>query len=183
MPGIKSESTVKDETGELDQGDVVKQEEPKHESRADEGIKVEASVKPEEETPREPTDEEESREEPRSKKRKVADRADMDEDAVEAFVNENGENYIELSNKRRATVREFKGSTLIDLREYYTDKSGEEKPGAKGLSLTAEQWVKLKNAIPQIDAWVAAAESRTSKKPESGASKNGRGKGRGRVRS
>ena len=54
MPGIKSESTVKDETGELDQGDVVKQEEPKHESRADEGIKVEASVKPEEETPREP---------------------------------------------------------------------------------------------------------------------------------
>lgn len=54
MPGIKSESTTKDEMDELDGENPLKQEEPKRESPADEGTKVEASVKPEEETSREP---------------------------------------------------------------------------------------------------------------------------------
>ncbi|KAJ9107659.1 hypothetical protein QFC21_001119 [Naganishia friedmannii] len=107
----------------------------KDETKVEKNVKDEAAV---------PTndDEDEDEEEvaPRTKKRKVAAAPDPDYDEVsEELVNENGEHYIELSNKRRATVREFKGSTLIDLREYYTDKAGDEKPGSKGMSLTTEQ--------------------------------------------
>lgn len=54
MPGIKSESSVKDEMDGIDGENAVKQEEPERESPADEGPKVEASVKPEKETSREP---------------------------------------------------------------------------------------------------------------------------------
>ena len=42
-------------------------------------------------------------------------------------------------------VREFKGKTYIDIREYYVDKSTmDTKPGKKGISLTCEQYQKLK---------------------------------------
>lgn len=60
---------------------------------------------------------------------------------------------FELSGKRRVTVRKFRSSTLIDIREYYEDKSsGEERPGKKGISLTKEQYEKLKELMPEIDA-------------------------------
>ena len=36
--------------------------------------------------------------------------------------------YIELGNKRRVQVSEFKGKTLINIREFY-DANGEMKPG------------------------------------------------------
>ncbi|KAI0268806.1 transcriptional Coactivator p15-domain-containing protein [Gloeopeniophorella convolvens] len=64
----------------------------------------------------------------------------------------NGEGYqfVELGKKRRVTVRDFKGSTLIDIREYYgTD--GDEKPGKKGISLSVEQWRTLMQASEAID--------------------------------
>jgi hypothetical protein len=38
----------------------------------------------------------------------------------------------------------FKEKLLIDIREYYNDKkSGEDKPGSKGIALTLEQWHEL----------------------------------------
>ena len=50
-------------------------------------------------------------------------------------------------------VREFKGKTYIDIREYYVDKSTmETKPGKKGISLNCEQYQKLKSIISEIDA-------------------------------
>ena len=67
--------------------------------------------------------------------------------------NGDGEATFELSGKRRVTVRKFRSSTLIDIREYYEDKaSGEERPGKKGLSLTKEQFEKLKDLLPEIEA-------------------------------
>jgi hypothetical protein len=46
------------------------------------------------------------------------------------------------------SVTTFKGIKYVDIREYYTDKSsGEEKPGKKGISLTIDQWNKLKAAV------------------------------------
>ncbi len=55
-----------------------------------------------------------------------------------------------LARQRFVNVREFRGKVLIDIREYYTDNSGDLKPGKKGISLTVEQWEKLKDAIEDI---------------------------------
>lgn len=70
-----------------------------------------------------------------------------------AFKSSNNEESIfELSGKRRVTVRKFRSNILIDIREYYEDKaSGEERPGKKGISLTKEQYEKLKELMPEID--------------------------------
>ena len=64
-----------------------------------------------------------------------------------------GNKSFELSNKRRVTVSKFRSSVLVDIREFY--QSGEkELPGKKGISLTAEQFFKLKALIPEIEAAV-----------------------------
>ena len=49
-------------------------------------------------------------------------------------------------------VRQFKGQTYIDIREYYTDKKTMDMmPGKKGVSLNCEQYQKLKQIISEID--------------------------------
>ena len=49
-------------------------------------------------------------------------------------------------------VREFKGKTYIDIREYYTDKKTMDMmPGKKGISLNCEQYQKLKSIISEVD--------------------------------
>ena len=53
-------------------------------------------------------------------------------------INSDGDTYIDLGKKRRAVVRSFKGTPLLDIREYYGTE-GEEKPGKKGISLQLEQ--------------------------------------------
>ncbi|XP_020604420.1 activated RNA polymerase II transcriptional coactivator p15-like [Orbicella faveolata] len=57
---------------------------------------------------------------------------------------------FEIGNKRKVSVREFKGRLLIDIREFY-EKDGELMPGKKGISLQLEQWEKLKNLVGDID--------------------------------
>eukprot|EP00794_Sanderia_malayensis_P009850 gene9850-10861_t len=57
----------------------------------------------------------------------------------------------ELGKKRRVSVSEFRGKKLIDIREYYTNEDGDEKPGRKGIALSIEQWNKLKEVINQVD--------------------------------
>ena len=38
----------------------------------------------------------------------------------------------QLTNKRKVSVRQFKGKTMVDIREYYEDSNGDIKPGRKG---------------------------------------------------
>ncbi|KAI0360912.1 PC4-domain-containing protein [Trametes cingulata] len=69
-------------------------------------------------------------------------------------VNEAGEKYLDLGKKRRATVRQFKGATFLDIREFYGDDN-DLKPGKKGISLAKEQWETLKNNSDIIDSFFA----------------------------
>merc|ERR1712038_138551 len=57
---------------------------------------------------------------------------------------------IELGKMRFLEVQEFKGKKLVSIREYY-EKDGKMLPGKKGISLTPDQWEKLKKGIPKID--------------------------------
>ncbi|KAF9268894.1 PC4-domain-containing protein [Marasmius fiardii PR-910] len=71
-------------------------------------------------------------------------------DLVQVHKNADGNSYIDLGKKKRATVRTFKNKPLVDIREFYGD-NGDEKPGKKGISLTDEQWDVLKKSVPIID--------------------------------
>lgn len=61
-------------------------------------------------------------------------------------TNDEGDRFLRLSNNRRVTVRQFKGKTLVDIRETY-EKDGKALPGKKGISLSAEQFEKLKQSM------------------------------------
>lgn len=58
-----------------------------------------------------------------------------------------GEPYFEIGTKKRVTVRKFKGNTLVDIREFYTDKDDNGKPGKKGISLTLDQYNSLQELM------------------------------------
>ncbi|XP_074589094.1 RNA polymerase II transcriptional coactivator KELP isoform X1 [Curcuma longa] len=62
-----------------------------------------------------------------------------------------------LSNKRRVTLQDFRGKTLVSIREYYT-KDGKELPSSKGISLSVEQWQAFRNAVPNIVAAIKKLE-------------------------
>ncbi|CEP22273.1 Putative RNA polymerase II transcriptional coactivator [Cyberlindnera jadinii] len=55
-----------------------------------------------------------------------------------ALTNTDGDRYFE----RRVTLRKFKNTVLVDIREYY-ESDGEFKPGKKGISLSVDQWENL----------------------------------------
>ena len=56
-----------------------------------------------------------------------------------------------LSNKRFLTVSLFKSRVRIDIREYYLNDAGERKPGKKGISLSREEWDKVKDQMDDIE--------------------------------
>ena len=49
-----------------------------------------------------------------------------------------GQAYINLGKQKRAGITTFKGSTYVDIREYY-GPADDEKPGKKGISLNKDQ--------------------------------------------
>jgi hypothetical protein len=48
--------------------------------------------------------------------------------------------YFPLSEKRFVGVRSFRGKTLVDVREFYTNDAGVLSPGSKGMSMTEAQF-------------------------------------------
>ena len=66
--------------------------------------------------------------------------------------NEEGEPYFELTDKRRVTVRRFKGNVLVDIREYWEPEPGKMAPGKKGISLNRDQWTTLKSMVDDIES-------------------------------
>lgn len=64
---------------------------------------------------------------------------------------------INLTGKKRVQVSQFKGKTLVGIREYY-EKDGALLPGKKGISLTTDDWRLLKEAICDIDAAISEAK-------------------------
>ncbi|KAF9342845.1 hypothetical protein BGX34_007543 [Mortierella sp. NVP85] len=76
-----------------------------------------------------------------------------------ALKNSEGETYFELGTKKRLTIGSWRKMTLIDIREYYTDKSGDPKPGKKGISLTEEQFQYVLDHASEIKKAIKAKSS------------------------
>ncbi|THH06600.1 hypothetical protein EW145_g3975 [Phellinidium pouzarii] len=68
-------------------------------------------------------------------------------------INAEGEKFVDLGKKRRATVRSFKSQLMVDIREFYGSED-DLKPGKKGISLSIEQWEELKTNIATIDGFI-----------------------------
>ncbi|KAG9221115.1 hypothetical protein CCMSSC00406_0005446 [Pleurotus cornucopiae] len=65
-----------------------------------------------------------------------------------------GQVYIHLGKQKRVGIMTFKGSTYVDIREYYGPVD-DEKPGKKGIALTKDQWEVLKANFDKIDRLLA----------------------------
>ncbi|KAL1310777.1 hypothetical protein AAFC00_001024 [Neodothiora populina] len=84
---------------------------------------------------------------PKSKKPKVTKAApskDLQKDAE-------GNEYWELSAKRRVTLSTYNNAHLVNIREYY-EKDGKSLPGKKGISLSVEQFNAIIELLPQLEA-------------------------------
>lgn len=120
------------------------------ESKAAEGEKHQQEEERNIENEVEEDEEEEEEEEDKKKKRKGDDREYDDEgDLI----------VCRLSKSRRVTLTEFRGKTLVSIREYYR-KEGKELPSSKGISLTAEQWASFSKNVPAIEKAIKKMESR-----------------------
>lgn len=63
-----------------------------------------------------------------------------------------------LSSKRKVTIQDFRGKTLVSIREFYR-KEGKDLPTAKGISLTEEQWSVFKKNVPAIEKAIKNMQS------------------------
>ncbi|XP_019440448.1 PREDICTED: uncharacterized protein LOC109345725 [Lupinus angustifolius] len=68
----------------------------------------------------------------------------------------------QLSNRRNVSVGNFKGSTLVSIREFYC-RDGKQLPGPKGISLSTEQWSAFKKSVPAIEEAIAKMERKMGK--------------------
>lgn len=73
-------------------------------------------------------------------------------------TDEEGNHIIcELSAKRKVVVSQWKGKTLVSMREYY-EKDGKVLPTSKGISLTAEQFEAFAKASNEIDSAISSLQ-------------------------
>lgn len=94
-------------------------------------------------------EEEEEEEEKNQGKRLHAKEYDDDGDLI----------ICQLSSRRKVTIQDFRGKTLVSIREYYS-KDGKELPSSKGISLTADQWSSFSKNVPAIEKAIRKMESR-----------------------
>ncbi|KZT10977.1 PC4-domain-containing protein [Laetiporus sulphureus 93-53] len=146
---IREEEEEEEEEAEFSQDNVEDEPPMKHKklsklSKASTGKSKKRDISDDEED-----------DEPVTKKRKARSsiskaHEDDDDDGIVIKANDEGEKYIDLGKKRRATVSTFKGLIFLDIREYFGPEC-DEKPGKKGVTLQWEQWEKLKNSSEAID--------------------------------
>jgi activated RNA polymerase II transcriptional coactivator p15 len=90
-----------------------------------------------------------------SRKKKRQRRSDAKEEAEEK------ECFALGSDLCRATVNQFRGRNLVDLRKYFVVRSTNEvKPTKKGISLSVEQWQALTANAERIDALIHAKKTK-----------------------
>ncbi|KAF5753485.1 putative transcription factor ssDNA-binding-TF family [Helianthus annuus] len=98
----------------------------------------------------EPVEEEEEEDSEDDKKKRKGDKEYDDEgDLI----------VCRLSDKRRVTLTEFRGKSLVSIREYYK-RDGKELPSSKGISLTAEQWSVFSKNVPAIEKAIKKLDGR-----------------------
>jgi hypothetical protein len=77
------------------------------------------------------------------------------------------DSVFDLDAKKRVAVRKFNGVPLVDIREYYEDKTTKElKPGKKGIALTADVWRQLLARQDEINDALAQLGQKRDKPAE-----------------
>ncbi len=77
---------------------------------------------------------------------------------------------FQLSNNRYVTVSEFRNKVRVDIREFYMNDEGQKKPGKKGISLSLDEWKKLKDMVGKIDKAIKKSDSSSSESEKAGKS-------------
>ena len=70
------------------------------------------------------------------------------------------ETKLQLSRNRYTEVTQYRGKTLVSIREFFTDELGNLKPTKKGISLTVEQWRALQKHMQEIDSMIEMFETK-----------------------
>ncbi|KAI7184933.1 hypothetical protein KC363_g7434 [Hortaea werneckii] len=84
---------------------------------------------------------------PQNKKRRGGAKAQAH---TEMHKDDDGNEFWEISGKRRVQVSTFKGSIFVGIREFY-EKDGKMLPGKKGISLSVDQYNAVVEIMPQIE--------------------------------
>ncbi|KAK5124384.1 hypothetical protein LTR85_001601 [Meristemomyces frigidus] len=71
--------------------------------------------------------------------------------STEMGKDDDGNEYWEISGKRRVQISSFKGATMVSIREYY-EKDGKTLPGKKGISLSIDQFTAVLDILPDIES-------------------------------
>ncbi|GAB1313856.1 hypothetical protein MFIFM68171_04066 [Madurella fahalii] len=81
-----------------------------------------------------------------------------------------GNAYWEIGNNRRVGSSQFKGTTLVNIREYYTAPDGDLRPGKKGISLPLDQYKALLKIIPELNEQLRSQGHAVDDPPSAGSS-------------
>ncbi|PVH95609.1 PC4-domain-containing protein [Periconia macrospinosa] len=110
-------------------------------------------------------DSEETSSRANKKSKKAADDVAL---VPELEVDEDKNKFVSLkaNGTRRVTISDFKGKTLINIREYYEDDGGNMRPGKKGISLSIEQYNALLAAAPLLESVLVGEKEETVVRPD-----------------
>ena len=73
---------------------------------------------------------------------------------------------LDVGRNKLVTVSQFRGATLVHIREYYVDDSGARRPGKKGIALTTQQWQQLMAGQTRVQA--AIEQQQQQQQPHEG---------------